>query len=383
MPASLAHMLISRQVRNDLHALPPTPDSTRFNYFLQTVLDNNPAFMELGSLGPDLPYFRSLFKGLCSTILARTERPMGFDAWSYQLHSKDTSLFPLKMIEVTWKETNPNVYDWDDHDRMKLAFVCGFLTHVAADQVIHPIVNRIAGPYYKKLFARNAHRACEIHQDLYVLCKLHGNGTLPRADFNATKFHTWTGHTPEKLWSKKAEWFVYFLQKSFVETHAICPTEKEVRQWVRGISRTLKWLIHPPIPPRSFFPYEVAYDALFDDQGVPKTTSDSYRKYIELQTLNLRQTYDNYLSDAIELGKIYVRAAFKLYEAGEIDTEIRRRFRSVVQSADLGAPLDLNVLQTATAALSSWDAQGMSASTLVYSGARPSTNAGPSLPTDG
>lgn len=53
MPASLAHMLIAQRVRDRL-----LKDSdTQVAEFAADVLKKHPQYMELGSLGPDLPYF--------------------------------------------------------------------------------------------------------------------------------------------------------------------------------------------------------------------------------------------------------------------------------------------------------------------------------------
>jgi hypothetical protein len=115
------------------------------NDFLSEVLDQYPIYMELGALGPDLPYYGNLLVGAWNTFVNRSDKPLSVDQWSYQLHSKDPNVFPLKMLEVTWKEADFNIEEWEPQDRKKVAFLCGFLTHVAADQIIHPIVRRPSG----------------------------------------------------------------------------------------------------------------------------------------------------------------------------------------------------------------------------------------------
>lgn len=144
MPAAIVHTLISRAVREALEK-----DEAVDRRFI-AGLKTNATSMELGSIGPDLPYYESMAKGAMDILLSRSDKPMGVDQWSYQLHSKDPNVFPLKMIEIIWKKTAIEVKDWDETDRTKFAFVCGYLTHTAADQVVHPLVNRIAGPYYKR-----------------------------------------------------------------------------------------------------------------------------------------------------------------------------------------------------------------------------------------
>jgi len=157
MPASLAHMMIARRVRDHLLK----DNDAQVAEFAADVLKKHPQYMELGSLGPDLPYFGP-------KSLVNPHKPIGVDQWSYQLHSKSPNVFPLQMIELLWRENDPRVEEWNEGDKCKLAFICGYLTHVAADQVIHPLVNFIAGPYYRSHEAREEHRTCEIHQDVYL-----------------------------------------------------------------------------------------------------------------------------------------------------------------------------------------------------------------------
>ncbi|MGD0662479.1 MAG: zinc dependent phospholipase C family protein [Syntrophorhabdales bacterium] len=144
MPAGIVHMLVSRAVREGLS------QGSEADKEFANILEKYANCMELGSLGPDLPYYESMIKGAMDMILKRSDKPMGVDQWSYQLHSKDPNVFPLKMIEITWKETALEKDEWDEDDHKKFAFICGYLTHVAADQIVHPIVNLIAGPYYKR-----------------------------------------------------------------------------------------------------------------------------------------------------------------------------------------------------------------------------------------
>lgn len=126
MPANIVHMLISRRVREELE-LDETIDSD-----FVAALKLFPQAMELGSLGPDLPYYESMLNGAMALLFQRSDKPMGVDQWSYQLHSKDPNLFPLKLIEITWKETIITKEEWEEDDLEKLAFACGFLTHIAA-----------------------------------------------------------------------------------------------------------------------------------------------------------------------------------------------------------------------------------------------------------
>ncbi len=43
-----------------------------------------------------------------------------------------------------------------------------YVSHVAADQIIHPLINRIAKPYYRSGQNRKKHRQCEVFQDYFL-----------------------------------------------------------------------------------------------------------------------------------------------------------------------------------------------------------------------
>jgi hypothetical protein len=349
MPASIAHMLIAQETR---HRLLKGNDTTLAE-FATDVLAKHSHYMELGSLGPDLPYFgvKSLFN---------PRKPMKVDQWSYQLHSRSPNLFPLQMIELLWRENDPRVDEWKESDKCKLAFICGYLTHVAADQVIHPLVNFIAGPYYHSYEARVEHRTCELHQDVYLLARLKHNGTLTTEQLRSGQFHcdcdirrdgSFPHGSAGKMWYDE---FLYFLQKAFVEAHAVMPSVKFLRRRIRFLRWAL-WLCK-----RQSW-YTTARTNLFDDGGSLRDNEKQYKKYVSLQEAQTnkmfmtlsdgKKHYDEFVDEAIKLAFVYIQAAHQLYDAPRLDDDLREKFRAVVVNADLGFPLELHVLQKATDSL--------------------------------
>jgi hypothetical protein len=80
----------------------------------------------------------------------------------------DTSLLPLEMLRSL--RENPD----DRYFGQKLAFVCGFLTHVALDSVLHPSIYYHSGNYdhdcpEERTKARTRHRLIESWLDLFLL----------------------------------------------------------------------------------------------------------------------------------------------------------------------------------------------------------------------
>jgi hypothetical protein len=348
MPAPITHMLIAEQAKDRLLA-DGDPEVAKF---AADVLDKHPQYMKLGSLGPDLPYF-----GLKS--LFNPHKPIGVDQWSYQLHSKSPNLFPLQMIELVWRESDPRNEQWSDGEKCRFAFICGFLTHVAADQIIHPLVNFIAGRYSHSHEAREEHRTCEIHHDLYVLSQQKFNGRLTAHQFGAEHFHSDCHIDDDQNHGDLSkDEFLYFIQKAFVEAHAVRPrlsTLKRKLFFLHGalwLCRSRRWWLH-------WFHewYENAYSNLFAADGKPRTDSSQYTDYISLDTIPDRDlfltlfrgkhNYQSFCDEAVGLAIVYIRAAYEIYRAPRADDRLRRAFLRVVANADLGFPLQLHILQDA------------------------------------
>jgi len=327
MPASIAHMLISRKTREEIAGMEIFKD-------FGAILEQHKEYMELGSLGPDLPYYKSMVKGGINLLLDRSDKPMGVDQWSYQLHSKKPNVFPLKMLEIMWRESNLEMEDWEEDDQQKFAFICGFLTHIAADQIIHPLVNKIAGPYYKGGNYRDVHRECEVYQDVVIYQR------ITDKDLMDEQPNKWCDLNPG-FGSNTPVWFRYFLQKAFVEAHSVAPSEQNIEDWVDGILFMLRGL-------NNFGPYLKTAK----DYGKNKEKSDSYKKFYS------DPEYEKYFDKAIDLSITYMHAAFKLYDAQNVTDEEREGFKKVVQNADLSAPLQKDIYRDALKGLEEWGKKG-------------------------
>ena len=331
MPAFIVHMLISRRVRDTLRRDP------EMQGFVNDVLEKQANYMELGSLGPDLPYYGT------ARSLVDPNQPLGVDQWSYQLHAKEPNVFPLRMLEIIWKESDLTKSDWEPIDNHKLAFLFGFLTHVAADQTIHPLVDAIAGSYEKHKIARTRHRRCEVHQDLYFLAKSKA-AALTAGDFETIRLDRWCRPTfplqRQRLHVCPVE-FTQLIQKAFVEAHAIKPLGwLTVERWIRGLLLILKKYARTS-------PYKEAYAHLFDGQGRLRLDSPEYKEYIALDTVRgkiptkkPKNHYDDYLDEAVATACAYVKAAFTVIMKDRLDDATRKAFLEVVRAADLTAPLE-------------------------------------------
>lgn len=316
MPASITHLIVSQKARGML--------STRRQYTdFSKILHDHKEYMDLGSLGPDLPYYRSLADSGFKLLLDKSDKPMGVDQWSYQLHSKNPNIFPLKLIEIAWRESDPDITEWDEADEEKFAFICGFLTHIAADQIIHPLVNKVAGPYYKGGRNRDVHRECEVYQDVINYHKFFG-GNILTAEPNL-----WCDLNPG-FGVNTPIWFRYFLQKGFVEAHSVSPGEGDIEDWVDGTLFVLRGL-------NNFGPYVKASN---DFQAYGENSEKYKNFYGALE-------YESAVYKAIFLSCVYIQAAFELYNCDNLTSRERDNFLEIVQDADLSSPLQKDIFERA------------------------------------
>lgn len=325
MPASLAHLLICNK------AVKVFQDGDAYESFIALLdADEHKPFLNLGAIGPDLSYFGSQWEGLKSLLFNQSEQPIGVDGWSYLLHSKEPNRFPLTLLELTWKDTRWEEEKWEGVDMDKFAFTCGFLSHMAADQVIHRKVNEIAGPYYRRGENRKIHRRCEIYQDVALFHTLY-----PMEDFMEKSLHRWVDIAPQSS-QNAPDWFRYFLQRAFVESHGVFPKEQEIEDWLDGLLLILRGI-------KRLGPYRTAYEEWKKEGLASESFSLYFSGYMEL------------FFEAVELTSIYWRMVFELYDPPDgtlqITDRMRERFRRVVQNADLSSPLQKNILKDAKEAL--------------------------------
>lgn len=331
MPGSVAHMLI---FEDTLSKLENDNDCGE----LVKMIKENMNYARLGSLGPDLPYYDGILKTAISFLLSRSFLPVPIEKWSGQLHSREPNRFPLKMIEIAWRETALDEGEWDEIAKKQWAFIIGFLTHLAADQIIHPYIDKIAGQYYRNKTSQRKHTECEIYQDVVLF-----NNKFKKS-IRGVNFDTWVN--PGTKSGKTEPYFRVFLQKSFIEAHAVCPSEHEIENWVRGLLFVYKWGKKVGIP----------YKKSDIDYRTYKENSLKYKEYWLSTGLVKNKSYEDYFKNAVELASIYIKAANKLYDINHDDfkDELRERFSKIISNADLTNPLDTNILEDSKNAYSEY-----------------------------
>ena len=232
MPANIAHMLIAHK---GLEALKKEKYKgvAEFAEMLDKVSKskNYQAYVNLGSMGPDLYYYTNLGQSAKDMLVDGFVKAKGVTPWAYHLHSHKPNEFPLKLIEIVFSDAirKKGTVKLETDDVRKLAYITGHLSHIAADQIIHPVVNGIAGPYYRSGKNRDVHRECEVFQDYFLYEEVYRleQKTGPIYEFFEQDFRGWADCVRGVALRNTEDWFRYFLQRGFIETYCAGPSEGE------------------------------------------------------------------------------------------------------------------------------------------------------------
>ena len=141
MPAAYAHVMITdralSQYRDAASVDPPfTAAVLRYSHFIR-----------LGCISPDYPYLDPL--------------QFGQSSWADHMHYDHTGDLVQTMAR--------RLMDLKGMERpefsIPFAWTLGYISHVTADLVVHPVVRNIVGDYARN---KDAHRHCEMVQDVYT-----------------------------------------------------------------------------------------------------------------------------------------------------------------------------------------------------------------------
>lgn len=144
MAGTFTHWMIVEEALDRFNKLPD-----KHLYF--PIILGNSHFVTLGAVGPDYPYLSELKNNL-----------LKLHSWADRMHYENTGDFVKYGIAnlIKLKEQNKQ-QDFE----ICLSWLCGYITHLLADSIIHPVVNAIVGPY---LFNSGEHRHSEMIQDSFI-----------------------------------------------------------------------------------------------------------------------------------------------------------------------------------------------------------------------
>lgn len=155
MPATFAHCLMAQKAIDRIQKeIKKDPQKRKLIEYAKKIgVKNN--FVIMGAAGPDYPYLTDI---LTATILQISH------TWANRMHYENTHSFvkeALKRLAVMDKS--------GESFSIRLAWFCGFVSHVIADSYMHPVINSIVRGTY--IFTHERHGKCELIQDIYIFKK--------------------------------------------------------------------------------------------------------------------------------------------------------------------------------------------------------------------
>jgi hypothetical protein len=216
---------------------------------LAAALRNHGRPYYLGSVAPDFPYFQVLmgYRGLAmnSQAAAITHHleetllhwvgglPKGEGgAWAGRFHDQGA-----RGLLQSWMDRVPEESDGSLRSAGVAAFLMGMLSHVAADESLHPSVEADSGDPLS-FEGRSRHRQIETELDFRLLClRQHPGLEAYPADLAAR----WVGHPGDE-----AGFFPGWLAQGLAACSGI--PEKTWASWSAGFRRGLALLDHPMSP---------------------------------------------------------------------------------------------------------------------------------------
>lgn len=156
MPATFAHCLMAQKSIDKISKDFKKKKNPLIEYVQKIGVKNN--FVIMGAAGPDYPYLTDI---LTTAILPISH------TWANRMHYENTLLFVNEGVK-NLKQIDKG----SEKFSVRLAWFCGFISHVMADSFIHPVVNSIVGGPY--MFTQGEHGKCELVQDIYIYKKLTG-----------------------------------------------------------------------------------------------------------------------------------------------------------------------------------------------------------------
>jgi hypothetical protein len=147
MPATFAHCLIGSRAIDML--------SKRKRSANARILGEKNSFVIMGATGPDYPYL--------TDVLTTGVLKIGH-TWANRMHYENALTFVKEGVSRL-----ATLDKKSDAFAVRLAWFCGYVSHVIADSYVHPVVNSIVHGTY--MFTHNEHGTCELIQDIYIFQK--------------------------------------------------------------------------------------------------------------------------------------------------------------------------------------------------------------------
>ncbi len=320
MPANIAHILIAQKACNEIKST---------NHELYDLITNKNQHFYLGSLGPDLPSYKTfnLVKTAFTQYLVRPfvsdSSPQEQDA-SFFLHSIRPNTFPFYLIETNLENTSIENGKMivDDFNTAMYVFTLGYVTHIAADQIIHRLVTELVGPYYKSKETSEKHSKCEVYQDIFLVMTLlkpqNLRTRLPSEIININKFNF--------DYDRFCNLFSLTLSKAGYGKMK----RSLISDWIEGMDFAFRnmYKLGPLVNAIEYYEMNKAHI---------KSTG-YYKLYFENPTTQL--DYMNYFKRAVKLSVRYMNEITRIWEEKDFSEKNFEKYQSIILSEDLTSPIN-------------------------------------------
>lgn len=203
MPSGYTHMLLARTFKEKAGLI---------DHEIGFLLDENIKYLQLGSLGPDLPYSQEM------TLTNRSAVQI-----ANKFHYEKTNQIPIRAFNRIKSMVD------DEKKAQAFAFFLGYASHVVADGIIHPFVRDKVGDYEEN---KAPHRTLEMRLDvlfLDYLTKQSGKGQ----ELNNTNFHDQITDPLTKDFSHISTLF----SRLIFEVYGPRLHSTEIESWVQGMHK--------------------------------------------------------------------------------------------------------------------------------------------------
>lgn len=103
-----------------------------------------PSLCYLGAIGPDIPYLAGSLVRASVLGPRYTGAVLGRSPWADLLHYNRSGDFLVEFMRLAARAQAPEL------QQRALAYALGYVTHIAGDIVVHPLVNSFAGAYHQQ-----------------------------------------------------------------------------------------------------------------------------------------------------------------------------------------------------------------------------------------
>jgi len=279
---------------------------------LAAAMQAEPTHTRLGSIIHDLPYYSNVAKTAVRFSLGLPGIP---SPWGYKIHFERPGLLLRNFIERARLQRGLTQDE-------KHALVGGFVSHIALDVAMHPLVVALARRDVQELGGIEDvhHWVCEKYQSAFFHAEMFGEDIIGSKRFRdlarLTKAGTVMRARPEPQ-------VLEFLREAFLDSYGEAPTVKEWRRWMTEFRRF----------------GALASGSVARKDSLKKRTAMMRERYYHSESFE----FMNYYEASRKKYAVLSELALDYYEAGDFTDPTRAQFDAAARIDHLVFPSDAEI----------------------------------------